>query len=167
MPLFYRRFRRTAAFLLRFVTDGDACSSPGRIARIRGSPHAGGTPATYDGAMKYFTSTTHLPDPSRVFLGAFLLACGLVAPAYANQDSGPPVYPHSVQTKSEREASGFVARLYESHDAPGVVDAWYRGRLPACHRGSFSNGLIKYACPHGFIDVEPHSGGTIIEIVSN
>jgi hypothetical protein len=97
---------------------------------------------------------------------AALMAYVLVAPAYANQQSGLPVYPHSVQTKSERGASGFVAVLYDSHDAPSVVDAWYRGHLRACQRGTFSKGLIKYVCPNGFVDVEPHGGGTIIEIVS-
>ena len=100
-------------------------------------------------------------------MAIFLLACGLATPAYANQPSKLPVYPHSVETKSEPAPSGFVASLYESHDAPAAVDAWYNGHLPACHRGIFSNGLIKYACPNGFVDVEPHGGGTTIEIVSN
>ena len=128
--------------------------------------------------MKYFAATTQLLDPKRVFafmrhsmraipLGAIFLACVVVTPADANQRGVLPVYPHSVQTKSERDASGFVASLYESHDASGVVDAWYREHLPACRRGTFSNGLIKYACANGFVDVEPHSGGTTIEIVSN
>ena len=46
---------------------------------------------------------------------------------------------------------------------------WMRGIAHTFQRAtadSFPNGLIKYACPNGFIDVEPHSGGTIIEIVS-
>lgn len=116
--------------------------------------------------MKY-ASIVHLPNPKRAFLGALLLACGFLSPAYASQHSALPVYPHSLQTKSVPAPSGFTANLYDSHDAPAVVDAWYHAHLPACDRGTFSNGLIKYACPNGFIDVEPHSGGTIIEIVSN
>lgn len=160
-----------------------SCSSPGEDRRICGSPgdgapaHAGGTPPTYDWVMKYLVPAAQLPHPKRAFVlitrympsilrPAIVLACVVVTPAYANQPGGLPVYPHSVRTKTERPTSGFVASLYESHDASGVVDAWYRAHIPACHRGHFPNGLIKYACPNGFIDVEPHSGGTIIEIVS-
>jgi hypothetical protein len=128
--------------------------------------------------MNNFASISQLTDPKRVFVlithsmpailtAVVLLACVVVTPVYANQRGGLPVYPHSAQTKSERAPSGFVANLYESHDAASVVDAWYRGHLPSCHRGSFPNGLIKYVCPNGFIDVDPHSGGTLIEIVSN
>jgi hypothetical protein len=124
--------------------------------------------------MKYFELTAQLPVPKQVFVlirhcaipCAVLLACIVVTPVYASQRGGLPVYPHSVQTKPDQKASGFVSSLYESTDASGVVDAWYRGHLPACHRGSFSNGLIKYACPNGFVDVQQHGRGTIIEIVS-